>query len=133
MVGACCTAWVIWPERGSKDTPGLGGDGEEATAGKGDGEGLGGVLGLGGGVTPLDLWELPQSGEWGGAGVEMEKKNWKSAEQGRGWSGVEMKLSSRLLGLETFSVFVTSSIRSDSRDWMMGYEEHMVDADNLKH
>ena len=65
--------------------------------------------------------------------VEMEKKNWKSAKQGRGWSGVEMKLSSRLLGLETFSVFVTSSIRSDSRDWMMGYEEHMVDADNLKH
>ena len=32
--------------------------------------------------------------------VDMEKKNWKPAEQGRGWSGVEVKLSSRL-GLET--------------------------------
>ena len=57
--------------------------------------------------------------------VEMEKKNWKSAEQGRGWSGVEVKLSSKL-GLET------SSIRSASRDWIMVYEEHIVDAANLK-
>ena len=51
------------------------------------GEGLGGGPGLGGGVTPLQVGELPQSGEWGGTVVEMEKKNWKSAEQGRGWSG----------------------------------------------
>ena len=63
--------------------------------------------------------------------VEMEKKNWKSAEQGRGWSGVEVKLSSKL-GLETSSVAVTSSIRSASRDWIMVYEEYMVDAANLK-
>ena len=62
------------------------------------------------------MGELSQSGEWGGAVVEMEKKNWKSTEQGIGWSGVEVMLSSRLLVLEASSVAVTSSIRSDSRD-----------------
>jgi hypothetical protein len=53
-------AWVIWHERGSKDTPGLGGDGEEDMAVRG---GDGGGLGLGGGVTPLGDGELPQLGE----------------------------------------------------------------------
>ena len=65
--------------------------------------------------------------------VEMEKKTWKSTEQGRGWSGVEVMLSSRLLVLEASSVAVTSSIRSDSRDSMIRSEGHMVYADNLKH
>jgi hypothetical protein len=72
----------------------------------------GGGLGLGGGVTPLQGVELPQLEERVGSVVETEKKNWKSAEQGRGWFGVKMKLSSRQ-GLQTSSVAVTSSIRSD--------------------
>jgi hypothetical protein len=45
--------------------------------------------------------------------VEM-KKNWKSAEQGSGWSGVELKLSSRL-EFDTTSAVTTWS-RSDSMD-----------------
>ena len=64
--------------------------------------------------------------------VAMEKKNWKSAEQGRGWSGVEVKLSSRL-GLEISSVAVISSTRSANRDLIMRYEKHIVDGGNLKH
>ena len=82
------------------------------------GELLGGGLGLDGGVMPMEeVGELQQSGEWGGAVLPMEKKNQKSAEQGRGWSGLELevKLRSRLV-FETSSVQVTSSTRSASRD-----------------
>ena len=60
--------------------------------------------------------------------VEMKSTNWKSADQGRGLSGVEVKLRSRLGWLETSSLEVTSSIRN----LMMAYEEHMVDERDLK-
>ena len=47
-------------------------------------EGIGEVLGLGGGVTALQVGELSQSGEWARAVLAMEKKNWKSPEHCRG-------------------------------------------------